>query len=140
MEDVLAAIFLLPLRLEAMQDAEGQPFKNRSGKQLYQVLSSFAFYSAKLGLIITVPEGFVTDLDSTPRLPLVYLVINGFGDGPAVVHDYLYSTGALPRLESDAVLREACLVTGVPGWKARLIWLGVRVGGAGHYGPSSYSV
>jgi hypothetical protein len=129
---------MAPVRLESLTDPDGQPLRNRSGKQLYRVLSPLLFYSAELGIVITTPEGFITDLDSTPRIPLVYLLINGFGDGPAVTHDYLYSTGALSREQSDAVLKEACLATGVPGWKAHLVWMGVRVGGAGHYGPSTY--
>jgi hypothetical protein len=125
--------------MEALQDESGRPLCNRDGKQLYRLLQSLSFYSAALGIVITVPVGFVTDLDSTPRIPFVYLLINGFGDLPAVVHDYLYSTGALTRAVSDAVLREACSVVGVPAWKIVLIYAAVRVGGGSHYGPSSYS-
>lgn len=124
--------------MEVMLGADERPLKSRSGKQLYRVLQPLHFYSAELDLIITTPEGFITDLDSTPRIPLVYLLINGFGDMPAVTHDYLYSTGILSRAQSDGVLKESCLATGVPKWKVNAVWAAVRVGGSGHYGPSTY--
>lgn len=134
----MSARFLAILRMEEMVGPDGVPLKNRNGKQLYRVLQPFPFYSAILGVVITTPAGFVTDLDSTPRLPLIYLLMNGFGDMPSVTHDYLYSTGAVSRAKADSVLKEACIATGVPVWKANLIWAGVRLGGAGHYGPSTY--
>lgn len=136
MTAAMTAKFLTPLQLEEVTDPNGIPLKNRSGKQLYRVLRLFQFYSAKFGVLISVKAGFITDLDSTPRIPIVYLVVNGFGDGPAVVHDYLYSTGAMPRADCDAVLVEACKVVGVPAWKRALIWAGVRVGGSGHFAES----
>jgi hypothetical protein len=81
----------------------------------------------------TVPEGFHTDLASVPRLPVVYWLTGGTSTEAAIVHDYLYSTGLVPRETADAVLREASQVTGVPGWRRWLMWAGVRLGGASHY-------
>jgi hypothetical protein len=83
--------------------------------------------------MICVPKGFVTDLASIPRIPIIYLLLNGFADEPGVIHDYLYSTGIYSRAKADAILREACLTTGVPRWRAELIYLGVRLFGAPHY-------
>lgn len=133
----LPASFMTHLQLEMVVDPHGMPLKNRDDKQLYRVLTMLCFYSAEFKVVINVPAGFITDLDSTPRIPFVYLLMNGFGDMPAVVHDYLYSTGIMTRVQSDWVLREACLVTGVPKWKVNLVWAGVRLGGAGHYGPDA---
>lgn len=81
----------------------------------------------------TVPAGFVTDLASVPRLPVVYLLAGDTSSEAAVVHDYLYSTRCVPRDVADAVLREASAVTGVPAWRRFMMWAGVRIGGASHY-------
>jgi hypothetical protein len=89
-----------------------------------------------LGCIVTVPMGFVTDLASIPRLPVIYLLLNGIADEAGVVHDYAYSTGLVPRIKADQVLREACICSGVSLWKASLIYAGVRIGGGSHYGSS----
>jgi hypothetical protein len=85
----------------------------------------------------TVPAGFKTDLASVPRLPVIYWLCGDTSSKAAVVHDYLYTTGAVPREVADAVLREASGVTGVPWWRRTLMYWGVRIGGASHYTPQS---
>lgn len=82
---------------------------------------------------ITVPAGFKTDLASVPRLPVVYWLAGGTSSKAAVVHDYLYTTGTVPRDVADAVLREASACIGVPAWRRWIMWAGVRFGGASHY-------
>lgn len=47
-----------------------------------------------------VPEGFITDLDSVPRIPIFYLVFKGRTTKAAIVHDYLYSNSS-NRKEAD---------------------------------------
>jgi hypothetical protein len=116
-----------------MTDCNDQPLRNRDGRQFYQVNEPLVYRSDVASTIIKVPEGFVTDLASIPRLPFVYLLLNGFADEAGVVHDYLYSVGTLPRDVADKVLYEACILTGVSAWKASAIYAGVRVGGASHY-------
>lgn len=116
-----------------LTDCNDMPLKNRDGRQFYRVNEPLVYRSDVASMIIKVPAGFVTDLASVPRLPFVYLLLNGVADEPGVVHDYLYSVGMFPRALSDKVLYEACLVTGVPTWKASAIYAGVRVGGASHY-------
>lgn len=91
------------------------------------------FDSTVAGRIITVPAGFPTDLASTPRIPIIYEMLGNIGRRAAVVHDYLYTSGRESRAIADAVLREACTVNGVPGWKSWLMWVGVRIGGGSHY-------
>jgi hypothetical protein len=81
----------------------------------------------------TVPAGFQTDLASVPRIPLIYDLVGDTSRKAAVVHDWLYGAGLVPRDVADAVLREASQVTGVPGWRRWLMYLGVRIGGASHY-------
>ncbi len=114
-------------------DANDMPLKNRKGRQFYQVNDPLVYKSDVASTIIKVPAGFVTDLASIPRLPLVDLLLNGLVDEPSVVHDYLYSVGMFLRDVSDRVLHEACILTGITPWKAHAICAGVRVGGASHY-------
>jgi hypothetical protein len=85
---------------------------------------------------ITVPAGYRTDLASVPRLPVVYWLCGGRANKPAVVHDYLYGTGLLPRAQADAVFLEAMQLVGVPRLYRWLMWAGVRLGGASHYTTS----
>ena len=125
--------FMTSLSMTALTHPKtGLPLLTRQGRQLYRINQDLVYVSDIAGTI-TVPAGFVSDLASIPRLPLIYLLLNGIADEPGVVHDYLYSTGKVPRAMADQVLREACLLTGVPAWKADLIYVGVRVGGASHY-------
>jgi hypothetical protein len=129
--------FLTPLDMRLMTEPGGTPLQNRDGRQLYRLLSEFRYQSDVAGLIV-VPAGFVTDLASIPQA-----VLSLFGEiaqEPAVPHDFVYSTGIVPRALGDAMLREACLLTGVPGWKAGLIYWGVRLFGGSHWGPEPVAI
>jgi len=93
------------------------------------------YQSDLLGRVVTVPRGFVTDMESCPRLPVVFLAFGEVSKMAAVIHDYLYThPTTCTRAEADAVLREACRVEGVSAWRAWGIWAGVRIGGAGSFG------
>ena len=94
---------------------------------------SLIYESDVAGRTIVVPAGFVTDLASVPRLPVVYWLTGDTAASAAVVHDWLYSSHQVSRKMADAVLREASAVIGVPFWRRWLMWAGVRLGGAGHY-------
>ena len=115
--------FLNPLVLQADSTDDGK----------WTVMHSLAYQSDVAGRTIIVPKGFVTDLASVPRLPIVFLLAGDTSTEAAVVHDYLYSTREVPRDVADKVLREASAVTGVPAWRRWMMWCGVRLGGASHY-------
>ena len=133
--------FLTPLNLEMMTGPleidgkiiENVPMKNREGRQFWRVLTPFVYQSDVAGKTIIVPDGFISDLASIPRLPFVYRELNGEADMPGVIHDYLYSVGPPPREACDAVLKEACSLIGVSAWKVWAIYTGVRVGGKSHF-------
>ena len=110
-----------------LRGSDGVPLQSVGGRQLYMLDAPLYF----MGFM--VPGGFITDLSSIPRLPFIYLLLNGISDLPGVLHDFLYSTGLVAREVADAILREACLAIGVPRWKANLIYAGVRLGGASSY-------
>lgn len=119
--------FLNKPRLEAATDQD-------DGK--WVLCDALIYVSDVAKKTIVVPKGFVTDLASVPRLPVVYLLTGDTSAAAAVVHDWLYSSRELPRDMADAVLREASQATGVPGWRRWLMWVGVRIGGSSHYSPS----
>lgn len=127
--------FLTALDMELMRDAHGMPLMNRMGRQLFMLLADFVYDSEVANCKIIVPKGFVTDLASFPQLALTLL--GDCAHEPSVPHDFAYSTGCMAREMADDMLYEACILTGVPAWKAKLIYAGVRIGGASHFGASS---
>lgn len=125
--------FLTPLRMELLTCNQNIPLKNRDGRQLYRLIEPFIYRSDVAGKTVIVPDGFITDLASIPRLPLVYRELESIADMAGVPHDYSYSTGLLPRDTADLMLKEACFLIGLPAWKVWAIYAGVRVGGQSHY-------
>lgn len=116
--------FLTRLAMECTSDQD---------ECLWQLTKPLVYESDVAKATITVPKGFETDLASVPRLPLVYLLTGNTSNEASVVHDYLYTEHSTTRAIADAVLREASAVTGVPGWRRWLMYVGVRVGGARHW-------
>lgn len=79
-----------------------------------------------------VPKGFYTDLDSVPRLPVVYLFMKNRARRAPIIHDWLYEN-KYPRDFADAVFRAALEVEEVGVVSRYLMWLGVRIGGESRY-------
>lgn len=87
------------------------------------------------GLVLYVPRDYVTDGFSMPGVLLqmfqpsdpVYLL-------PAILHDWLYDAGLVPREMADLVLLCAMRAVGVPDWKRRAVYAAVRIGGQGGFG------
>ena len=84
--------------------------------------------------LLIVPDGFVTDFASVPRIPFAYWLTGGKAKKAAVVHDWLYTRGAFARRWCDEAFCAIARATGVSGWRRGLMWLGIRIGGARHYG------
>ena len=105
--------------------------------------SKITYYNLPEGVgTVTIPEGFVTDFASVPRLPFMFWLLGDRADYAALIHDYLYATAKFPRAKCDAIFRHVAGWEGV-GWLARwTMWTGIRVGGWASYGnghPSSES-
>lgn len=127
--------FVTDLDLRVLRDAGGLPLRTRDGKQLYKLLQTF-IYASDIAGVIAVPKGFVTDLGSVPRLPIVFMMFGDRFQPAAVVHDFLYSAKSGPtvtRKMADDVLREACSVIGEPAWRRGAVWAAVRIGGMGRF-------
>lgn len=97
---------------------------------LFQLLAPLVYCSDLLHEMIIVPEGFVSDGASVPRLPFAYMVVGGKGKRAAVVHDWAYS-GGLPvsREVADNVFAEALRSCGYNALVVGLMFAGVRLGG-----------
>lgn len=87
---------------------------------------------------VVVPAGFITDLDSVPRLPLVYWLGKGRAVLSAVIHDWLYHSHQLTpdagapsitRAQADALFRAAMSDEGVPLLYRTAIYAAVRMFG-----------
>lgn len=86
---------------------------------------------------IVVPRNFYTDGASRPQsMGSLCNRMSGPEAEAAILHDWLYSkdSGAgLSRKQCDQIFRDAMQDAGVPKWRARLIFLGVRAGGKRSY-------
>lgn len=103
--------FLTPL--EVQQISEATP--DRPAK--FKLTDALVYDSKTIGLII-VPEGFITDFASVPRVPIAYLITGGLGNSAATLHDFLYTkphstmtscVNPVTRKQADRVLRGAII-------------------------------
>lgn len=98
----------------------------------WRLLSQFIYEDAEHGRI-AVPCGFETDFASVPRIPVVFDLVGAYGHAAATLHDWLYSSGLVPRVSADRIFREALRATGIARWRAWIMWAGVRLGGRSRY-------
>lgn len=121
----------------------------------WELTQALVYISEVAKLTIIVPNGFVTDFGSVPRLPFAYLLFANLAHEAAVVHDYLYDCGMVSRKVADAIFDEAMGVidagdleeakkrganrvqmlagSTLKPVKRFFMWLGVRIGGGMHY-------
>lgn len=79
---------------------------------------------------IVVPSGFITDLDSVPRVPVVYAAFKGRAVRSAVVHDYLYESQK-GKAYADRMFLDAMGHEGVAArWRYPIYWAVVLFGGS----------
>ena len=99
--------------------------------RLYRTQVAFTYYvgSTLSGEAIYVPEGFLTDGASIPKLfwSIIGGVLGRYG-AAAVLHDFLYVKGIYSRRRSDKIFLEAMAVLKVSWWKRKLMYYAVRVG------------
>lgn len=93
-------------------------------------------YQTHAGDVITVPAGFETDFASIPRALWSLFPPAGPWGPAAVIHDFLYRTGLVPRAECDRLFREASEDLGVPAWIRWTMWTTLRAAGGQAYQPA----
>lgn len=101
---------------------------------------AFKFYYAdqdgNLLRQIIVPEGFVTDFASTPKLLFPIFPPIGIYNKAAMVHDFLYSDKcpeAIERKQADEFFLQAMQVLKVAKWKRKCMFFAVRLFGKSHF-------
>lgn len=109
--------FLTRLQIEAIPDRA----------RLWKVLSPLRFQGRDR--VLEVPEGYITDLTSSPRATWIIVPPTGIYVSAAVLHDFLYTSGILSRKDSDGVFRRAMKASGTPAWQRKAIYWSVRMGG-----------
>lgn len=113
--------------------------RNKRKPGTFILLETFLFVTVS-GFSVLVPQGFVTDLASIPRVLRLFIQVNGRHSDAAIIHDWLYykrghiGPWTLTRKQCDDIFLEAMLESGVPKWKAWTMWSGVRVGGWAAWG------
>lgn len=93
------------------------------------VLLSQLVYRAADGWKHQVPQYFITDLASIPRLARPAIDRNGRSRRPAVLHDWLYCLHESTRSQADELFLEALEAEGVGWFTRRTMWLAVRAWG-----------
>jgi hypothetical protein len=100
--------------------------------RLWLVDEDFVYYSRLLGTTITVPEGFICDLNSIPRPFWIFSPPSDYPEA-GTVHDFLYRYKEVPRSQADAVYREALGVLGAGKVRQFIRYWGLRIGGSSAY-------
>ena len=103
------------------------------GPDRFELADEFAVKVADFTVV--VPAGFVSDLESVPRLPVVYALFKNRAPKSAILHDYLYATREHPRDVADRIFLDAMEAEGLAWWMRRAMYAGVRIGGAAAYSP-----
>ena len=115
--------FLNSLRVELADESAG----------LWRLTQALHYQSDIAGRRVVVPKGFCTDFASVPRLPIIYLATADTAHAPAVVHDWLYTSGEVRRSAADRIFLEAMEAVGVPWLRRQAMYAAVRLMGGRHY-------
>ena len=103
----------------------------------WRLTADFQYQSDLLNRVVTVPQGFVTDFASVPRLPLAFWLCGDTAHKPAVLHDYYYRTVDAPdrpdRETVDDLFLEAMEVDGIGWFRRKAMYRMVRLFGGGSY-------
>lgn len=78
---------------------------------------------------IVVPVGFISDGASVPRWLWSFLPRDGDYFLAAVLHDWLYHSGAVSRRDADRLFLRVMLELDVSFGQWFVCWVGVRIGG-----------
>jgi hypothetical protein len=122
----------------------------KKGRSLWGLQRPLGYRPSNAEYEIAVPAGFVTDMASIPRWGWIILPPDGPWVKGAVIHDFLYATHGTgvwknhpsgntraepyTRAEADWILRDALENRGVDIIRRNIIWVAVRMGGAGGWG------
>ena len=95
------------------------------GRGFWEVLDGTSVFN------IEIPAGFVSDLDSVPRVPIFHTIFKGRAVESALLHDYLLSIGTDRNL-ADKIFLQAMVAEGVRKRYRLPIYWAVRLFGRWH--------
>lgn len=107
-----------------------------TGRPIFELQADLVYESDRFGRRVA-PKGFRTNLCSTPRAPITYLLFGGLFIAESTIHDLGYTEhGDLSREQWDELFREAMdapkrvdVQCDPPVWKRWAAFRGVRIGG-----------
>ncbi|ELS8111650.1 DUF1353 domain-containing protein [Escherichia coli] len=109
------------------------------GDYRWRLVEPFEFWQTERpDDVIYVPEGYVTDLASVPRILWSVFPPHGRYAEAAIIHDWLYDNALRTKAEADRIFLDAMKVLGVPRWRRVLMYAAVRLFGRGNYGEVRY--
>jgi len=108
------------------------PIWDKKRGRLYVTSGSYEYVTSHG--IFTIPDKFVTDLASTPRIIWSLLPRDGKYLEAALLHDYLYRTHQVPKEIADIIFLNEMYRMGVSKFKRILIYNAVKL-----FGGKSYS-
>lgn len=112
-----------------------------SGRPIFELLEDLVYESDRFGRHV-MEKGRRTNLCSTPRLPVVYLVAGEIEEEPSALHDDKYTRHDVSKEVADLLflemmaapkLLEAQKIT--PAWKRWAMYQAVK-----HFGQSSWDM
>lgn len=101
------------------------------GEHEFRLLSDLIYEHERYGRIVAV-KGFITDFASVPVFFSRLVPRVGILRDAAVIHDWIYRGGEnkrFSRKQADQIFLDAMKDLGVPWWRRKLAYWGVRVGG-----------
>ena len=113
---------------------KGNTILERMSPTKYKLRSTLSFVGATH--MVTVGDGFVTDGASIPRAfyTLIGCPLSGKYVGSAIIHDALYNSRLLPKVDADKMFLEMLKDNGVGAIKRNLMYWAVK-----YFGKSSYN-
>ena len=87
----------------------------------------------------TVPTGFISNAASVYRWLWWLFTPAGELFEASIAHDYAYHSKVVSRELADIMFYKLMLLYGVPKWRAKLAYFGVRLGGKSRYGKRTYN-
>ncbi len=85
------------------------------GQGEWEILRPLPFTDSE-GVTHVVPAGYRSDLNSTPRVPIAYVLAGNRGHRACAIHDYLITSKTVTRDRADAIFLEALECIGIGEW------------------------
>lgn len=123
--------FLTPLQVTATGEYAPDT-RYGPGNPLFR-LDAPLVYEADDGTRYEVPAGYVTDLASIPQQFQQRAPQDSLAAAPGALHDYLYTSHAMPRAEADRLFRQGLREAGLPLGQRLAMWGAVRLFGQPAY-------